>query len=359
MSFRKLSVNILPLKESLSNDKVADMFSRLLQTQPQIEHFVVDKPLDGSIIAFLLQPGEMMASDGYGWMDDDSLTRVTLDNGIEMEIFTRKLGFSPNETCVSIKRSRYRLVANPMLNLVHYLAVPQDAAMKVIPHAIKAMPRASIMTAPQRQQAYVPDSSHAGSGNYAAKRTGDDPHNSSYYARKRPRAQPQARLVSQVKVIEEEKDLSGDELDQGYTRVISLERYKRNHMFIDLLFSPYSASAIRESKQFPGITPEHIQQMKLHLEKSEKDFDDTRNQYLKEIEEINKAATAEWKCIEEIRHVRTAKDLDVLQEKAQRRLGTKLVPKGPTVTIVNLDHSTSPLKTTASTMLMPVKSDHT
>ena len=38
--------------------------------------------LDGSIIAFLLQPGEMMASDGYGWMDDDSLTRVTLDNGI-------------------------------------------------------------------------------------------------------------------------------------------------------------------------------------------------------------------------------------------------------------------------------------
>jgi hypothetical protein len=41
-------------------------------------------------------------------------------------------------------------------------------------------------------------------------------------------------------VVEEENEPSGDELDGTVNRVACLERYKRNHIWIDQIFSPFS-----------------------------------------------------------------------------------------------------------------------
>jgi hypothetical protein len=45
-------------------------------------------------------------------------------------------------------------------------------------------------------------------------------------------------------VVEEENEPSGDELDGTVNRAVSLERYKRNHVFIDQIFSPIHSSKL-------------------------------------------------------------------------------------------------------------------
>jgi hypothetical protein len=47
---------------------------------------------------FAVNPGAIdLPDDGYGWMDDEQYSRTTLENGVELEIFTRNMGFAPGE----------------------------------------------------------------------------------------------------------------------------------------------------------------------------------------------------------------------------------------------------------------------
>jgi hypothetical protein len=48
--------------------------------------------------------------------------------------------------------------------------------------------------------------------------------------------------------VEEERDPEGgsllvikDDLDRNFGRILSLERYKRNHLFIEQIFTPHTA----------------------------------------------------------------------------------------------------------------------
>ena len=195
--------------------------------------------------------------DGYGWMDDETSQRVVLDSGKvriktivltkkEIEILARNLGFALGESLVSVTRRRYRLTSNPDLQLLHYLALPAEAPkMAVQSHLVKSAPRDPVFFEQLKRAS-------AGAAPVASPTTANAhlSGNSMAHAKKRAKVSSQknerahagkTRVGTQVRVVEDENEPSGDELDGTVNRNVSLERYKRNHIFIDQIFSPFTS----------------------------------------------------------------------------------------------------------------------
>jgi hypothetical protein len=89
---------------------------------------------------FASAPGSIeIPEDGYGWMDLEEYSKTKLENGMEVEIFTRNMGFGLNESQALVKRKRFRLVQHGDLQLLHYIRVPEGP--QINPTMIKTRPR--------------------------------------------------------------------------------------------------------------------------------------------------------------------------------------------------------------------------
>ena len=119
-------------------------------------------------------------------------------------MFTRSFGFSPGEQYTSIMRKRYRLVQNSEIQLIHYIK-QYEVKTPVNQHLAKTMPR-TFKPQPQQQQ-----------------------------------TKWQTPMVKVVDEIVEQ----GDENDKKYSRVLALERYRRNHLNMEEIFSAYPTNTIK------------------------------------------------------------------------------------------------------------------
>jgi hypothetical protein len=249
---KRLMVNIpLHPQSFLTIHKATEVISRAFQlVNSNFEWVLLDKPVDGTLILFTAQPGQQqLPEDGYGWMDDEVRKRFTLENGLEIQTLSRSLGFGPSDAFCTWKRMRFVITQNPELQLIHYIKSPSNA--KVVAGMAVALPRGVVNP-----------------------------------------AKTVIRQTPLVKVVAEEFEEEGDEADLQFARLLALERYKRNHLLMDKVFSPQTKL---ERVQF-GIktSPELVQK---EIEKMEAEIKEIKADFEKEISEYKMRSERDWKEI--------------------------------------------------------------
>ena len=123
-----------------------------------------------------------------------------------MEVFTRSFGFNLGEQQTSMMRKRYKLVQNSEIQLIHYIK-QYEMKMPVNQHLAKVLPR-NFKLQQQNQQL--------------------------------KRQVPIVKVVDEIGTID-----NGDELDKKYARVLSLERYKRNLLYMEEIINPYPTKSLQ------------------------------------------------------------------------------------------------------------------
>ncbi|KAJ3155784.1 hypothetical protein HDU86_004254 [Geranomyces michiganensis] len=91
--------------------------------------------------------------------------------------------------------------------------------------------------------------------------------------------------------VEDDEDPSGDELDGAIGRVIALDRYKRNHEFMDMIFSPHSTMNLVPVKATPEDTPERIAAMKQQIAAVDRETDALVAKYTEEMARLRSFTT--------------------------------------------------------------------
>lgn len=196
--FKKLNISIPPQPGAiLMHDRAAEILLRVSSIKAGFDSVLVDKPADGSL--FLVLCHGSMPEDGYGWMDAEVYSKTTT-RGLEIEMFSRNLGFIANAQHVSMRRRRFRLPKNPDLHLFHYVCT--DVKVQVGGANVKQIPRSS------SQAHQISLAMHQ-------------------------------KTDTQVVV-----DHEGDDLDFESPLASVLARYQKNHDLISLIFSPKSAGCL-------------------------------------------------------------------------------------------------------------------
>ncbi|KAI8897690.1 hypothetical protein BC833DRAFT_592739, partial [Globomyces pollinis-pini] len=297
--FQKQALNI-PLQKGIfvNTQKAAALLMRAFSMlQSGFEWVVVDKPVDGTLFLFATQAGIIeIPEDGYGWMDDESYQRFVLENGVELEVFTRNHGFQGNESHCTVRRQRFRLVQNSGLQLMHYIRVPFDASCPPVqPHLIKVRPRMTQQPGALSQQRVQMNNQMATNQAAAA-------------AFRQKQLQQQQQLQQQklrqavpLKIVEDEREPEGDELDKGFARIICLDRYKRNHLFIEQIFSPHSISSLVSPQLFEDTSEEKFNITKQYQADLDKELEELQAKFSKEIKEYKASSSAEWKLIHDLK----------------------------------------------------------
>ncbi|KAJ3275474.1 hypothetical protein HDV01_000301 [Terramyces sp. JEL0728] len=300
--FRKQNINIPLHKGSfLPPNKTGEVLMKAYQmSHVGFDYVFVDKPVDGTLFLFASQGQAEIAEDGYGWMDDESYQRFTLENGLEMEIFSRNQGFAIGDTHAVVKRKRYRLVQYSDLQLLHYIRSPMDqTSIPVQLPLIKVRPRAAPPQAMQGSpQQRMPGGMPAGipgiPGGMANRLTQEQ------QLQFKKAQQQKLRQTAQVKMVEDDREPSGDELDKGYGRLMALERYKRNHLYIEQVFSPYNVSNLVSPKLFADVSESRMTAIKQHQQELDAELKELQDKYQADIEDFKKKSAAEWKLVHEL-----------------------------------------------------------
>ncbi|KAJ3373238.1 histone methyltransferase set2 [Kappamyces sp. JEL0680] len=321
VQFRQHKINIPNLPGVfLAPQKAAEILAKGLQiaAQSHFEWTIIDKPIDGAMLLFQTPPGQgEIPEDGYGWMDDESYQKITLENGMELEIFTRSQGFGLGEATCAVyvfgvvlclsKRKRFRLARQPDYQLMHYIRLPGDAStvqiqmnlVKVRPRPPNALPQHPMMLGGMQRQGL---------------------------AQSMPQRMPQAfpnkqqiRNTPQVVIRDEEKDLPGDPLDESNGRSLAFERYRRNVNLIETIFSPRNISNLSRPTLFADPSKERLDIIKQHLVgcgrlTAQKEVEgeiaalEDKNQMA--VQDFRTKAVQEWKLIHELKAQSLMNDLE-------------------------------------------------
>lgn len=122
-------------------------------------------------------------------MDDEIINKFTLENGLEVEVTSRSLGFGPGETVATVQRKKYKILQNSEIQLLHYCKIPATSIpIQIQPNLAKVFPRNAILSAQ----------------NSPANRAQIQARNLQEMARKQT-----IRQTPQVKVLEDERDPEG------------------------------------------------------------------------------------------------------------------------------------------------------
>ena len=160
------------------------------------------------------------------------------------------------DTSSSMTRRRYRLSGNPDLQLLHYTTISSDSQkIQIVPSKVRNWPR--------------------------------DPALLQRLARGEESVQLKKKLKkqhSQVRIQENvSSEILGDELDGSVNRIVSTERYKRNHVFIDLIFSPFTAESI---KTVPTVKSIDHTQLKLEISALESEISKLESKFKQDKQEL-------------------------------------------------------------------------
>ena len=164
-------------------------------------------------------------------------------------------------------RRRYRLTSNPDFQLLHYTSIqPDSSRVPIQTHAIKVKPRDPEFI---HKLARLNQSLASQTPSNVIPPTPTHPYQPQGHSQgqQQPKKKPKPRQNYQVRVVEEEGEPSGDELDGSVNRTVAMERYKRNHMFIDQIFSPFSTSALVSKQEPKSISTVELSQEMQDLEK--------------------------------------------------------------------------------------------
>ncbi|KAI8819870.1 uncharacterized protein EV422DRAFT_532597 [Fimicolochytrium jonesii] len=301
--FKKLAISFPPDREGhLSPERAAVLLQRshTFADQRGFEWVVADKPVDGSIFAFQLSSMEQLPEDGFGWMDDETVTTAYV-NDKEMEIYIRNLGFGFGDTITSMTRRRYRL-SNSTLQIMHYVRAA-DAAhqLPVYPQLIRVAPRdpAALQSLASPAGAPPPSSQGYGHGPLGP-RYADTP--SAKHAP--PRKRNRAKQAAPVRPVDDEYEISGDELDDAVERLVALERYKRNHEYMDMILSPHNVANIIPSPLLPDDDPEKIEARRRELARLESEMSETAEAKRRELDDFKSSMGRLSGEIQQIKHAR-------------------------------------------------------
>ncbi|KAI9026286.1 hypothetical protein DFJ74DRAFT_663802 [Hyaloraphidium curvatum] len=183
---------------------------------------------------------DKLPSDGYGYMDDESLVEHGLSPGQrEVLCYERKHGFRRGETMSSVSRRRYRFAESTgptVVQIIHYFPIQVHALP--VSKAAKAVPRAMIAESAPQHLGLQP-----GAQNFPGAFPGQQ-----YPAGYRPGMQPGAGKAPDDVPIP-----VGDGLDYISVREVALERYRKNHQYMAEILSPYAIAEIVKPKLFGGV----------------------------------------------------------------------------------------------------------
>ncbi|KAI8810197.1 hypothetical protein BJ742DRAFT_802478 [Cladochytrium replicatum] len=257
--FLKADVNHNAVTFDLSAAQIYQIMYPFL-TKPQQyswEWVQLDRPVDGTLLV-IKRPGELpFPSDGYGWMDADSVSHIKYqvqNYNLVIEMRARKLGFAPGDNYVSMTRRVYRLVMNNSdVYLMQYLRYKGPA----VPVVNRAKSTA--------------------------------------------RAVPTSQLNSY-----------GDELDISTPKQISLDRYKRNHEFITEIFAPYGSGIVHLPLAVDADLTPNLDALKEAVEKAELELESLQKKYANDVSAVTGEAIEEWKRYNEIEGCKTLEELDAI-----------------------------------------------
>ncbi|KAJ3314870.1 hypothetical protein HDV04_005291 [Boothiomyces sp. JEL0838] len=300
--FRKQNINIPLHKGSfLAPSKLGDVLMKAYQMSHVGFDFVfVDKPVDGTLFLF--------ASQGQAEIPEDGFV-LLISKEQEMEVFSRNQGFSIGDTHAVVKRKRYRLVQYADIQLLHYIRSPMDQTSIPVQLAlIKVKPRPTpsqgMQGSPQhRMPGQMPGMQGVPGipGGMANRLTQEQ------QLQFKKAQQQKLRQSAQVKMVEDEREPSGDELDKGYGRLMALERYKRNHLYIEQVFSPYNVckrllmiANLVPPKLFADVSESRMAAIKQHQADLDAELKELQDKYHADIEDFKKKSAAEWKLIHEL-----------------------------------------------------------
>ncbi|TPX62508.1 hypothetical protein SpCBS45565_g06993 [Spizellomyces sp. 'palustris'] len=318
--FKKLTTNFAPQRGGpLSPDRAAEILHKAasLVDQTSFEWIIVDKPVDGSIFVFQLHPSEPLPEDGYGWMDDEAAFRtIVVDK--EMEIISRSQGFGYGDKVAHMTRRRYRLVHSD-LQLMHYLQMPDPARhVPVHPQLIKAPPRDPATLPNLTARGPPPPQMVPPYGMAQRGMAGADPAHYKHLAhRKRGRMKPSMQPRA---FLEDDHDPSGDELDGSVSRAVALERYKRNHEFIDMIFSPYPIASIIPPQVISDTSADRLEALKRQQVEVGEEMGKLAQSNADEIKEFQEKSKKLCKGIDVIKHAKSLQELDALEAGATAEL---------------------------------------
>ncbi|KAI9104844.1 hypothetical protein DFS34DRAFT_645539 [Phlyctochytrium arcticum] len=306
--FRKLTTNFLPHRGGLlSAEKAVDVLQKAatLGDQASFGWIIVDKPIDGSMFVFQLHPSESIPEDGY---DEESVYRTRVGDK-ELEVYSRNQGFGIGERVAHIMRRRYRL-AHSDLQLMHYLQIPDPSRhtpvhpplIKVLPRDPAALAHFQLRLAGQAANTFanIPHQTHSESNMRQA-------------LANRKRNRPKAS--ASVRHPEEVHEILGDEIDASMGRAVALERYKRNHEFLDMIFSPYNSATLVSPQMVSDASQERLVALKEQLADLSEEVTklDTANET--SINVYRASLELSWRDMEDIKQCDSLQALEAIEQK--------------------------------------------
>ncbi|KAI9139226.1 hypothetical protein BKA69DRAFT_1126775 [Paraphysoderma sedebokerense] len=298
-AYYKANLSQPPVKAQLPLDKLIDTLARsnaVLQTFSfQFAH--VDKPEHGTIIYFVMLSGqEEPACDGFFWLDSENLTKHQIDANRTLHIYERSKGVAPGDRFVSMTKKRYQLVVNgnPLqLQMVHYLASDESTRLIQVnpanfktparrqelpaqshfnPPAHQPQPNPQIGMAAQLAQSYHRFST------VPPQMTAPPPRAATSSKRKRNQAKtppaPQRPAIP--------REPMADDLIHITARDISLARYRRNHEYMEEIFSPFSKTPISPRRSDSEAVSQELQERLANLQKEVSSLQKGHSSKLKE-----------------------------------------------------------------------------
>lgn len=275
-------------------DKAAEFLMRAssISSKSGFTWVYVDRPSDGSMFLYKVNSGDIsIPDDGYGWMDDEVFSKATVGTQ-EIEIISRSQGFAMGDANVTMTRRRYRLTGNPNFQLLHYTSISSESLkIPIVPSKIRSWPRdPSVLEKMARGETNT---------------------------NLNPKKKIKTRLNSQVRIQENTSTENlGDELDGSVNILVSTERYKRNHIFIDLIFSPFSAESMKKSDDIidQKDTKQDIENLKSEITSLESEITSLQAKHLQDKQEFFSGKSLHHD-LEDISHISNVNEVDLVLEK--------------------------------------------
>jgi len=345
--FHKGNIDYPSYPTFLPIEKFAELILNACNAFKQIkfEPVYVDKPKEGSIFLILIPKNDEniidIPSDGYGWLDDERLIKtMPIDNDKEIDCYERRLGFSEGQMYCSISRRRFRMRSRnyPVLEMLQYTKLHEP--VQVIPSQIKVQPQNIRLVAgyppqqqpqqyqmqqqqQQQQQQYQmqqQQQQYKQNMNPMNKPQMSQLQQQQYPMSSRPQT-PQRRKTGSYRYDDDDdRNMSGDELNVLQSRDISIGRYRRNHDYMSEILSPYNIDSI-EPPEIIDIN--NKESLNSELEKLTQEISFLE----KEIAEKSKKNDSFIYTINKISKCKTEEELQKITDKVNETLDIQLVPK--------------------------------
>lgn len=189
-------------------------------------------------------------------------------------------------------RRRYRLTGNPDFQLLHYTSISSESLkIPIVPSKIRSWPRDPAVL----QKMARGDTSPVSNSKKKLK----------------------TKLNSQVRIQENlSAETQGDELDGSVNTIVSTERYKRNHIYIDLIFSPFSAESMKTTatQSDQKDVKEDIEKVKAEISSLESEINIVETKFQKDKQELFSGKSLHHD-LDEISHVTQVNEINGLIDK--------------------------------------------